>query len=44
MMGPIGAPGAVTLGAEDFAALEARVPARPSSKDAASAQKANPRA
>ena len=42
--GPDWSPGAVTLGAEDFAALEARVPARPSSKDAAPAQKANPHA
>ncbi len=41
-IGPDWTPGAVTLGAEDFAALEARVPARPSSKDAA--QKANPHA
>lgn len=31
--GPDWSPGAVTLGAEDFAALEARVPARPSSID-----------
>jgi len=36
-------PGAVTLGAEDFAALEARVPARPSSDDGL-ARKANPSA
>ena len=41
--GPDWSPGAVTLGAEDFAALEARVPARPSSNDVP-AQKANPRA